>query len=171
MSDEATRLRTLEQRLQRLEDVEAIRQLKAEYGELVDRRYEKGRPVSGRVLEELADRIAALFTADAIWDGGSALGLCRGRDAIRQRFAEPTLNFSWHFFVKPRIQVDGDQATARWDILAPCTSRDDRALWMAGVEDDSYQRVDGSWLHSRMALTVVFMAPYERGWVKRDARG
>lgn len=37
---------------------------------------------------------------------------------------------------------------------------------MAGVEDDAYVSVDGQWLHSRMKPEIVFMAPYERGWLK-----
>jgi hypothetical protein len=157
-------VRDLERRLRVVEDVEAIRNLKARYGELVDARYAHGRPRERAELEPLAQQIAALFTEDAVWDGGAALGLCRGRDAIRQRFLEPTLHFSWHYFVKPRIQVEADRARASWDILAPCTTPDDRPHWMAGVEEDEYARVDGAWLHSRMQLRVVFMAPHERGW-------
>ena len=78
----------------------------------------------------------------------------------------PTLVFSWHFFLKPRIQVDGDRATARWDILSPCTTKDGRPHWMVGFEDDEYARVGGVWLHRRMRLTTVFLAPHETGWQK-----
>ncbi len=160
------RLRALEPRLRALEDAEAIRSLKARYGALVDARYARGRPRPRAELEPLAQQIAELFTEDAVWDGGPALGVCRGRDAIRQRFLEPTLYFSWHYFVKPRIEVDGDRARASWDVLAPCTTPDDEPHWMAGVEEDEYARIDGRWLHSRMALRVVFMAPHARGWVR-----
>jgi hypothetical protein len=160
------RLEALERRLRVLEDAEAIRRLKAHYAELVDARYARGRPLPAEELEPLARRIAALFSADAVWDGGPALGVCRGREAIRQRFLQPTLHFSWHYFVKPRIDVDGDRARATWDVLAPCTTTDDRPHWMAGVEEDEYARVDGEWLHSRMRLRVVFMAPHARGWVR-----
>ncbi len=160
---EAT-VRALERRVRVLEDVEAIRRLKARYGELADDRYDRRGVKDRPELERLADAIAALFTEDAVWDGGGALGVCRGRSAIRERFFDPTLRFAWHYFVKPRIEVDGDRARGRWDVLAPCTTRDGQAQWMAGVEDDEYARVDGAWLHSRMKLTVVFLAPYERGW-------
>lgn len=160
-------VRSLKTRLLALEDVEAIRRLKARYGELVDARYARGRPREKPELEALARQIAGLFTEDAVWDGGKGLGMCRGRDAIERRFLEPTLHFSWHYFVKPRIRVEGDRARATWDILAPCTTTDDRPHWMAGVEEDEYARVDGEWLHSRMQLRVVFMAPHERGWVRR----
>ena len=101
-----------------------------------------------------------------MWDGGPALGRCEGRDAIAARMREPTLLFSWHFFLKPRIEVDGASARARWDVLSPCTTRDGRPHWMVGTEDDAYRLVDGVWLHSAMRLTPVFLAPHERGWEK-----
>jgi hypothetical protein len=166
-TDLDARLRALEARLGVLEDVEAIRVLKARYGELVDERYAGGAPRGPAELDRIAREIADLFTDDALWEGGGALGTCRGRAAIRERFAAPTLSFSWHYFVKPRIEVAGDAARARWDLLAPCTSREGRALWMAGVEDDEYRRVAGRWLHSRMSLRVVFMAPHDRGWAPK----
>ena len=159
-------VRRLESRLQRLEDVEAIRQLKARYGELVDARYGREGVKPPEQLEKLAREIAELFSTDAEWEGGKALGSCRGRQQIYERFLKPTLRFSWHYFVKPQIEVDGDRASARWDILAPCTTQNGEAHWMAGVEDDEYVRVDGRWLHSRMTLRVVFMAPHATGWAR-----
>jgi hypothetical protein len=166
-TDLEARLRTLEARLCAVEDVQAIERLKARYGELVDERYAGGATRGAADLERIAGEIAALFTEDAVWDGGAALGLCRGRAAIRERMAKPTLSFSQHYFVKPRIEVAGSEARGRWDLLAPCTTADGRAMWMAGVEDDEYRKVEGFWLHSRMALRVVFRAPHERGWAKR----
>jgi hypothetical protein len=35
-----------------------------------------------------------------------------------------------------------------------------------GFEDDEYARVGGVWLHTRMKLTSVFLAPHETGWQK-----
>jgi hypothetical protein len=160
------KVRTLESRLRLLEDVEAIRQLKARYGELVDARYARDGVKPPEQLQKLAGEIADLFSADAVWEGGKALGTCRGRQEIYERFLKPTLRFSWHYFVKPQIHVDGDRATARWDILAPCTTQKGEAHWMAGVEDDEYLREDGRWLHSRMKLRVVFMAPHATGWAR-----
>lgn len=156
-------LEALAARVRALEDVEAIRRLKARYAELVDARYARDGPRPATELSALAGEIAALFTEDAVWDGG-ALGLCTGRDAIRARMAQPTLRFSRHYFVNPAIEVDADRARARWELLAPCTARDGRPMWMAGVEDDAYARVGGVWLHARMALTVHFFAPHEHGW-------
>jgi hypothetical protein len=162
-------VRRLEARLRVVEDVQAIERLKARYGELVDRRYGPRGVVAADELDALATDIAGLFTEDAVWDGGKLLGLCRGRAEIRERFREPTLLFSWHFFVKPRIEVDGDRARGTWDILAPCTTRDGKAQWMAGVEEDEYERGATGWLHRSMKLRVVFLAPYELGWAVRPA--
>jgi len=144
--------------------------LKARYGTLADQRYGRKGVVPPDQLERLADALAALFTEDAVWDGGKGLGVARGRAEIRQRFLEPTLEFSWHYFVKPQIHVDGDSARATWDVLAPCTTRGGVPHWMAGFEEDEYRRVNGEWLHSRMQLGMVFMAPHTRGWSRGPGR-
>ena len=164
----ARRVETLEARLRAVEDVQAIHRLKALYVQRVDARYRrKGGVVAVPELEAAARGIAELFTEDGVWDGGAALGVCRGRDEIFRRMCEPTLTFSWHFFLKPSIEVDGDRAHGSWDILSPCSAGDGRPMWMAGVEHDEYARVDGRWLHSRMRLDLVFMAPHDRGWSRR----
>lgn len=164
-ADLATRVAALERRVAELEAAEAIRNLKARYATLVDGRYRRSGGVVARAeLETLATQIAELFTEDAVWDGGGGLGIRRGRAAIRERFLDPTLLFSRHYFVKPEIRVEGDTAEARWDLLAPCTTADGRPHWMAGIEDDRYRREDGRWLHASMKLGVVFLAPHDRGW-------
>ncbi len=163
LEQQITALRT---RVDAAESVQAIQSLKANYAMLVDARFVKGAQVEAARMAEVADQIAALFTEDGVWDGGPALGLATGREEIAARMREPTLVFSWHFFLKPRIEVEGDTARARWDILSPCTTRDGTPHWMVGFEDDEYRRVDGAWLHARMKLTSVFMSPHETGWQK-----
>ena len=160
----------LSQRLDATETVQAIHNLKARYAQLVDERYSRGKVAPEGKVTAAAEQIAALFTEDGVWDGGPALGVSRGRAAIRERFLTSTLRFAHHFFVKPRIEIGRgdarDTATGRWDILAPCTTEAGDPYWMAGVEEDEYEREDGVWKHSSMKLRVVFMSPYERGWVK-----
>lgn len=165
LRDELAALRT---RVERLEAHQAIQNLKARYGALADRRYTRRGPKSAPEIAEAADALVALFTEDAVWDGGATLGVAEGRAAIRARFLEPTLRFSWHYFVKPEIHVDGDEARATWDILAPCTTKDGTPMWMAGVEHDRYRREGGVWLHTHMRLDPVFMAPHATGWSKTD---
>jgi len=161
------RIEALEARLQQSEDFAAIQNLKSRYGALADDRYDRRGPKPPEALEPIAAEIASLFTPQGVWDGGKALGLCRGRDEIRARMLKPTLHFSWHYFVKPKIEIDGDVARGTWDILAPVTTTEGQAMWMAGVEHDEYERMDGEWLHSAMKLRVIFMAPHEKGWAQR----
>jgi hypothetical protein len=158
------RIEALEARLARAEAHQAISNLKSEYGALADARYTRKGPKPAREVESLADRLAQLFTEDAIWDGGGELGRCAGRDAIRARFCEPTLQFSWHFFVKPELRIEGTSAFGTWDVLALCTTQEGRAMWMVGVEHDEYACVDGRWLHRHMKLDAQLMVPYETGW-------
>ena len=65
-----------------------------------------------------------------------------------------------------RIDLDGETATARWDLLSPCRGADGTSYWMCGYEDDEYAQVDGVWLHHSMRLTTVCMTPVGEGWTK-----
>lgn len=161
------RIAALEGRLAAVEAVQEIQRLKARYGSLIDTRYAEDGPLAGAALEGIADEITQLFTPDAVWDGGENLGLWRGREQIRERFLEPTLRFTVHYFMKPVIEVAGDRARGSWDILAPITFANGKPGWMAGVEDDEYARHEGRWLHSRMRLRVLFMGPEMSGWDRR----
>ncbi|HEY7946641.1 MAG TPA: nuclear transport factor 2 family protein [Acidimicrobiales bacterium] len=162
----AAEVASLQKRVEASESVLAIQGLKARYGELVDHRFSAGAVVDAARLAAVADAVADLFTADGVWDGGPGLGRAEGRPAIAARLRDPTLTFSRHFFLNPRIDVDGETATGRWDLLSPCRRADGTSYWMCGFEDDDYRRVDGHWLHLSMTLTTVFMAPVGEGWTK-----
>jgi hypothetical protein len=164
----AAELAALGQRVTISESVLAIQQLKARYGELVDRRFAAGAVVDADRLAAVADEIAALFTTDGTWDAGPGLGVATGRPAIAERLRQPTLTFSRHFFMNPRIDVGagGETARGRWDLLSPCRRPDGTSYWMCGYEDDEYRREEGLWLHRSMKLTTIFMAPVDEGWTK-----
>jgi SnoaL-like domain len=166
LEEMAADLAALRRRVDASEGVLELQALKARYGELVDQRYAFGRVVDRATLERIADSVAALFTPDGSWDGGSVLGTAKGRLAIASRLLSPTLSFSRHLFVKPQIRVDGDSAWARWDLLCPCSRPDGTSYFMCGFEDDEYVRTDGVWLHRSMKLTTLFMAPVAEGWAK-----
>lgn len=148
----------LRKRVEHTESVLSIQHLKSTYGDLVDRRFSLGSVVSADQLDEIVTTITDLFTDDAVWDGGPVLGVATGRAEISDRLKRSTLTFSRHLFLKPRIVVDLADATARWDLLCPCKTIDGRSWWMCGYEDDEYRFEDGSWRHSKMKLTTVFMS-------------
>ena len=163
----AAQVADLRARVEAAEGALAVQALKARYADLVDARYAGGAPVGPERLAELAEAIADLFTADAVWDGGPALGVAEGREAIAARMRTPTLLFSRHLFVSPRIRVHGHRAEARWELLSPCTTADGTPRWLCGYEDDEYEQgEDGRWRHRRMVLTTVFLARADEGWQK-----
>ena len=96
-------------RIQSIEDIEAIKKLKHQYCHYCDANYD-------------ADGIAALYTEDAIWEGGG-IGKFEGREAIRTFFkgASKSFNFAIHNVMNPIINVQGDRATGEWKLLQPCT--------------------------------------------------
>ena len=68
--------------------------------------------------------------------------------------------------LKPQIQVSGDRATARWDLLCPCRLMDGSSYWMCGYEDDTYIRIGDTWLQQSMKLTTLFMSSVAKGWTR-----
>jgi hypothetical protein len=163
-SDLRDELQALRRRVESTEAVLAIQDLKARYADLVDSRFSLGRIVAPAELDSVVDAIAELFTVDGFWDGGPVLGSAKGRAAIGEKLRRPTLTFSRHLFLKPRITVEHPRAFARWDLLCPCKTADGRSWWMCGYEDDEYLLDAGTWRHSKMKLSTVFMSPAGEGF-------
>ena len=151
-------LEELAGRVQALEDIEAIKKLKARYCEYCDNQYD-------------ADGLASLFTEDAIWDGGEVLGRNEGREAIRRFFqgSSQRLPFAIHHVMNPIIEVDGDTGTGQWYLFQPCTRADgNRAAWLAARYNETYVRLDGEWKFQHMTITPAFYTPYDQGWAKQS---
>jgi ketosteroid isomerase-like protein len=144
--------------LRRLEAIEEIRRLKALYCHWADRGYESA--------GDDAKRFAELFADDAVWSGGNGVPVV-GRARIEERFAT-VRPFSFHFATNGIIDVDVDagRATARWSVLAPATTQDGRALWIAGTYDDALVQTPTGWLFERVTFTAAFRTPYDEGWAE-----
>ena len=162
-------LKDLEERVQALEDLEAIKKLKAKYGQLCDARYDNQKMAmkSEAEVEGIAREIANLFTEDAVWEGGEKLGTVRGREKIYGRFKDSAFRFAVHYFVMPDITVEGNRARARWYLWQPATLKDNTAVWMSGFEDDQYVKVNGEWRQTYMKVTLYFLTGYDQGWMKK----
>ncbi len=148
---------TLEERVQHLEDVEAIKRLKHQYMEY------------GNVYD--ADGFITLLTEDTVWDGGAAFGRHEGVEAVAQmvRDAGSQINFSAHFVMNELIDVDGDRASGKWWLLMPCTVNTDsggEAQWIMAAYDDEYAKIDGRWLIKSTKLDVKVFAPHSKGWAE-----
>lgn len=146
----------LEQEITTLRDIEAIKQLKAEYCDICDDNHNQ-------------DRIVGIFAEDGIWES-KGVGHAKGHAEIRELFNgfEKAISFSQHNVFNPRITVDGDTAHAIWYILGPFTFREgEKQVWLAARYEDDYVKVDGAWKIQHLRAFGRMAAPYEEGWASR----
>ncbi|MCB1683417.1 MAG: nuclear transport factor 2 family protein [Pseudomonadales bacterium] len=145
---------TLEQRIARLEDLEAIRQLKARYCEVCDD-------------DHNPDRIITLFAEDGIWEG-RGIGRAEGHAQLRELFEgfRRSISFSQHMVMNPIIEVTGDRASGTWYFFGPFTFRQgNQAKWQAARYVDDYVKRDGVWKFQHLRVKGPGMsADYQSGW-------
>ncbi len=147
----------LETRIQRLEDIEAIRALKVRYCDLCDRGYD-------------ADALAELFTEDAVWDGGM-FGRYESKRRIHRFFSATggIVRFARHYVTNSVVDVEGDRASGRWYLLQSATMPDgnvERAVWGSARYDEEYVRTPDGWKFQSVLLDWGFWTPFEEGWAK-----
>ncbi len=145
------------QRVERLEAIEDIRHLKARYFDFCDDNYNP----SG---------IASLFTEDAVWEGGS-FGHHVGRDAIRGHFERVSSDivFAAHLGMNAIIDIDGHTAKGRWRMIMPSVVMNGdkkEAKWLLVAYEDTYAKIDGSWLFTSMSSRINFYSPHLGSWAE-----
>ncbi len=144
----------LEARITRLEDLEAIRQLKARYCEICDD-------------DHNPDRIVGLFTEDGIWEG-RGIGRAEGHQEIRALFERfrTLIRFSQHMSMNPVIEVHGETAKGTWYFFGPFTlAEGNQAVWQACRYHEDYRKVGGEWKIAHLRVKGPRMsAGYEKGW-------
>jgi ketosteroid isomerase-like protein len=153
-------LSDIERRLTRLEDIEAIKQLKARYCQICDD-------------DHNPQRITSVFTEDGIWESAD-FGRARGHQEIRQLFQkfQKLIEFSQHDVMNSIIDVQGDTASGEWYFLGPFTFRKNhQARWLALQYKDDYAKVDGQWKIAHLRVNLRLSAPYDEGWAKQRITG
>lgn len=152
-------------RVQRLEDIEAIKLLVVRYAQGADRGND-------------TDIMIPLFADDGVWDGGERFGVYTGKEAIRQFLSESGSFIGWtlHYMVSPAVEVDahGKTAKAFWYLWETATmpnaeTGEDDAFWIGGTyESELTKQQDGVWKFARVALTLKLLSPYKEGWAKKQ---
>ncbi len=141
---------TVADRLQRLEDLHALQQLRARYCQHLD---------DGRW-----DELAELFTEDGAFVG---LSTARGRGELRTFFAglqEGPLTAWWHFSSNETLELDGDLATGDTWLLQPCVV-DGQSQMAAGRYTDRMVRCpDGAWRFEERKVRFFWWTDLEQGW-------
>jgi hypothetical protein len=158
----------IEERIARLEDVEAISNLKATYAYWCDHGY-------------APDRLAALFTEDAVWES-NIFGPFEGRAAIRGYFAdlaEGEIRWAHHCMIAPVIAIaeGGEAATGSWYLLdlatfANATEPPTASSVVATANyEDTFAKQDGEWRFSRIRATFHQISDLDQGWARQQFRG
>ena len=148
---------TIEARLKKIEALEQIRVLKANYCELCDAGYS-------------ADALTTLFTEDGVWDGGE-MGLFAGREALHKFFTHMpnVMSFAIHHVTNSAVEVNDDatEARGRWYLMQTATLKEsNEAVWLAAQYDDELVCVDDAWRFRRVKLMSRFYTTHEAGWAK-----
>lgn len=149
---------SIEERLDRLESIQAICALKAQYCTYCDNNYDP-------------EGISSQFTEDGKWNGeefGSYVGKQQIADFFRKISGK--IAFAGHLVTNPNITFqDKDHATATWRLFEPVTWVGDNGkesrLILAGYVDH-YVRENGVWKFAVVNLHVNFFSKLEDGWAK-----
>lgn len=158
-------LAALEARVTRIEDLEAIKQLKARYCEVCDD-------------DHNPDDILTIFAEDGIWEG-YGIGTANGHAEIRELFQrfQSAMSFTQHMVMNPIIEIDGNTAKGRWYFFGPFTMKKGgrkaakdikgEAVWQAARYHEVYSKIGGEWKiqHLKIARPTMY-AEYAKGWAK-----
>ena len=147
----------LEQRITRIEDLEAIKQLKATYCDICDD-------------DHNPERITTIFAEDGIWEG-AGFGKAQGHTAIRELFKkfQTLIRFSQPQVMNPIIKIAGERATGIWYFFGPFTFyKDNQAKWLAARYEDDYVKVNGEWKIQHLRARGRMHTNYEESWANND---
>jgi ketosteroid isomerase-like protein len=129
---------SLEERIQRLEDIEAIKDLTARYASAVNKGW------NGREID--VEAMPSIYAEDARWDSDFMGVHAQGLEVIMAGLPESTamVEFSMHSFLNPTITIDGDGATGNWLMwIASKVDDDPRAVYLSA--DLTYTRTVEGW--------------------------
>lgn len=151
--------KTLEERIQRLEDIQEIANLKGRYLNTADGGWDR--------LSHDGDACAELLTEDCVWDG-QAYNAAHGREALRAAFRQfrENLPFAYHVIANPIIEVDADHAKAEWHLLWVGTDAAGTEMWATGIYTDDLVRTEAGWRFKRIFVRIAFFGPRADGWAK-----
>ena len=155
---------SVEQRLSRIEDTEAVRNVKSMYAFWCDKDYN---PVE----------LGKLFVDDAKWES-NALGNYYGRAEIEGFFASVSARLTWahHFMINPIVEIaaDGHTATGKWALIdlvtlvRQDTGKKDSVVITADYVDQFVKIANGEWRFQAIRADLKLMAPLLEGWAEKE---
>ena len=159
----AARIHAVQQRAERVNDYDELRNLQQIYGYYVDK--------------ALWDQVVDLFAADGslqLGFNGTYVGHKALRDYLysltggKAELLKGQLNNHIQFSPLITIAPDGRTAKARWQqwILDGIHGAGSGGNWGAGTYENDYVKENGVWKIRHVRLHLRFYAPYEGGWTR-----
>lgn len=153
-----------ETRLSRMEDIEAIKNVKSLYAFWCDKDYNP-------------TEIGKLFAEDAKWES-NVLGNYYGRAEIEGFMAGISKRLTWahHFMINPMVEVaaDGRTATGKWALIDLVTlvrndtGKKDAVAITADYNDTFVKLPNGEWRFQSVYAGLKLMAPLKDGWADKE---
>lgn len=151
---------SLEQRITRLEDIEAIKILIANFSRGADAACDPA-------------ILRPLFTDDAVFDIDQFGTLEGGDQIVEQMHNNTDIGFNWtlHYLVSPVIEIQQDLQTAHcfyylWETAThPTQQGSEDSYWIGGwYHARAVKQADGKWRFQHLQLSVKLMSRYAEGW-------
>lgn len=145
--------KSLEARLQEMEDREAIRELPGKYCDLV---WKKDIPA-----------IVNLFTEDGEFDGGGAVTPAKGRTQLLKAYQEG-LGLDPRPFIHNHVFTlhSATHATGNCYLDLRAT-QNGKSMLAAGYYDDVYKKVGDNWKFASRKFHILFWKPLTEGWAEQ----
>ena len=132
-------MNTLEERIQRLEDIEAIKDLTARYSFHINKGW-NNKQVHVEAMPEI-------FAEDAVWESKAMKVKASGMQEIMQALKEGTehTDFSMHSYTNPIIRVDGGHASGNWLFWIGSKRNGGPPNQVYMSEDITYTKAENGW--------------------------
>lgn len=161
--DLEARVRALEARLQKTEDIEAINKLTRAYGYYVDKAQ--------------WDEIVDLFATDSrveIAGRGVYYGKTGADTIFRKVMGGGKIGLNDgalfnHMILQGVVDIDPDGKTARgrWRAFIQIGTYQQFALWAEGTYENIYVKEDGVWKFKDLHYFATYYTPFDQGWGKK----
>jgi len=150
---------SLPERIETLEAMDAVRELRHRFNELLDSSLESYTDKSGSALR-------ALLTPGFRWTSklhGSVEGADDFVALVKDKAATCQMSFRIVASDLHHPREDPNAASATWSALGMLTVNGQQ-LWVASAHTDTYEKIDGEWRMALVDTDYKFVCRYEDGW-------
>ncbi len=152
-------METLEQKVQRLLDIEEVKNMIATYARGADRKNDP-------------EIMGPLFSEDGVWEC-KGFGRHQGREEIARALSETgqrDITWTLHYMISPTVKInpDGTTGTAHFYLWELANMRGKsgniEACWAGGTYDVDLVKPDDRWYFHHTRLNLKLIVPYDKGW-------